>query len=246
MRGSGLPLLTLLIALISACTGTQARDSALRLSGCENFGGNFAVPYEQAQAALPDGFQPLSTTGGRNAGAVFYVIAVRCREGSLDGRELGPVQLAYAELPTTPSPDQQADGIADYTMPVLFTATPALVAAQFQQFDFGLTGPGTIDWLAGNGFGPQVQVSVGDVMLTLSATAPPEPASAFGAGEFILFGTQARTVTQQVLGYAGAADIARQAMQLESSGSLSLLQNAARTARGFTALDFELGFSRQD
>lgn len=236
------------LSLLMGCAGTGAGGSgetAIQLQNCENLGGNFAVPFDQARAALPEGFEPLPTTGGSAAGAVFYVIAVRCAAGQLGNRELGEVQLAYAELAARPPEAAQFDGLADATVPVLFTATPAALADAFSGMRFGQAGPGTIVWES-TATGTQVQFTVGDAMVTLNGQVPDEPASELGAGEFALYGVANRQVLSRVRGYAGAALSVRGPVSLQSSGGPALLGQAAPTARGFVARGFDLGFTPVD
>lgn len=232
---------TLSATLIACATNQDPAARTIQLSQCENFGGNFAVPFDAAQAALPEGFEPLPTTGGRTAGAVFYVIAVRCAEGRLGGRPLGEVQLAYAEIAATPSEQAQFDGLADATVPILFTATPGALAEAFAELKFGDSGPGNIVWHS-DASGTEVQFTIGEAMVTLSGQVPAEPASELGAGSFALFGVRDRQILSRVRGEAGAALSARGPVNLQSSGGPALLGEAAPAARGFVARDFELGF----
>ena len=236
-----LSTVTLAASLVACAANNTAADRTIVLSQCENFGGNFAVPFEAAQAALPEGFEPLPTTGGRNAGAVFYVIAVRCADGSLGGRSLGEVQLAYAEIAATPSEQAQFDGLADATVPILITATPNELAEAFAELQFGDSGPGSIVWQSGAS-GTEVQFTLGEAMVTLSGQVPSEPASELGAGSFALFGVRDRQILSRVRGEAGAALSSRGPVNLQSSGGPALLGQAAPAARGFVSRDFDLGF----
>ena len=236
------PLIAALATTLIACAANNgSAERGIQLSQCENFGGNFAVPFDAAQAALPEGFEALPTTGGRTAGAVFYVIAVRCAEGRLGGRPLGEVQLAYAEIAATPSEQAQFDGLADATVPILFTATPSELADAFAALQFGDSGPGSIVWQS-DASGTEVQFTVGEAMVTLSGQVPAEPASELGAGSFALFGVRDRQILSRVRGEAGAALSARGPVNLQSSGGPALLGQAAPAARGFVARDFELEF----
>ena len=235
-----------LAATLLACAAHKgSAERTIQLSQCENFGGNFAVPFDAAQAALPEGFEPLPTTGGRNAGAVFYVIAVRCAEGRLGGRSLGEVQLAYAEIAATPSEQAQFDGLADATVPIMFTATPGSLAEAFAALQFGDSGPGSIVWQS-DASGTEVQFTVGEAMVTLTGQVPAEPASELGAGSFALFGVRDRQILSRVRGEAGAARSTRGPVNLQSSGGPALLGQAAPAARGFVSRDFDLGFIPMD
>lgn len=215
----------------------------VQLSNCENFGGNFAVPFDQAQAALPDGFEPLPTTGGSAAGAVFFITAVRCPQGSLDGQDLGEVIVSYAELPVTPGEAFAVEGHNDYVVPIFFTATPDVLADAFVGARFGEAGRSTITWTNPTPGSTDVQVTLGNGSYGLTGSIPPEPVSEFGAGEFILYGVQERTVRETVLGYYGGSSSVRGPVNLSSTGGPPLLGAAARTSRGFANTGFDFGFS---
>ena len=236
---------------LSACSGdglplgSAAAQPRVALSACQNLGGNFAVPFDEARALLPDGFEPLPTTGGPNAGAVFFVTAVQCPAGTLDGRALGPVQLFYAELPVVPAPEFAVEGQNDNVAPVLFTATPGELADAFADNHFGLGGRGDITWTETPDGTTTAQLVLGEAMVTLTGNVPPEPASAFDGGAFYLYGTEARAVVTKIRGTFGTVQSVRGPVSLQSSGAPAPFSSANPANRGFANTGFDFGFELQ-
>lgn len=216
----------------------------IALRGCDSLGGNFTVPFDAARAALPAGFEPAPTPGGRRAGAVFYVIAVQCRQGVVDGRRLGPSWIAYAELPATPDAAHAVAGITDYTVPVAFAARPAALARAFVAQGLGDGIAGRIDGqLPAGQAGARARVAIGTLSFTLHGPTWSAPRQGPAAGRFVLFGVRDRQARRAILGSAGPATMRLGPLELEVRGAAGLIEGARRQARGFALTGLDLSFT---
>lgn len=247
MRLRHLLTITASVAVLGGCAMRAARVATpapvIELHACRNLGGNFAVPFARAAAALPAGFEPMPTRGGRRAGAVFYVIAVHCRQGIVDGRRLGPSWLVYAELPVAPDPAAAIPGITDYTVPLAFTARPAALARAFAAHGLG---DGSVARITGSlphkHSGAQLRVEAGVLGFSLLGRTWNALQPGPGAGRFALFGVRDGRVTHTLIGSTTAAGMRQGPLHLEVRGGPALLDAASPQARGFSLDGFDLTF----
>jgi len=223
---------------------TQPAGPALELAGCANLGAVFPVPLESARAALPPGFEPIAASGDPAGGATLYVLGLRCAHSILDGVEQGAAALAYAELAVTPPEDFLLEEIGDYTVPLLFVASPPAIGEALAVYQLGQAGAGSVSWedLTPAG-GSVVRASLGDATLTLTGVLAPTPPTALGAGGFALFGVQDGAVRSLIKGYSQGGESVQGLVRLEASGGPALLQEARQAARGFSVSGFDLSFA---
>lgn len=220
-----------------------ALGPTLTLTECANFGGVFPVPMDAARAALPPGFEPVATPSDPAGGATLYVLGLRCAGSSVDGADAGPADLAYAELAVVPPPALALDGLADCTVPLLFTSGNAAVAAALAAYRLGLAGPGEVEWTEPAGLGDTVvAAAIGDAAATLRGAAAPGPAAPLGSGRFALYGVQGGEARTAVVGAAAGGEAVDAAVALEAAG-LGLLEEARPVVRGFSVRGFGLTFT---
>lgn len=218
----------------------------LQLTGCTNFGGVFPVPMASARAVLPPDFEPIAASLDPANGATLYVLALRCEGSSVDGVPQGPAQLAYAELAVSPPPRHQVRGIADYTVPVLFTAAPAAVGEALAALRLGRAGAGSVSWGAlSPAAGTAIEASLDEASLALTGEMPPGAPSALGSGDFVVFGVQEGAVRTTVLGSSAGGEAVQGPVRLESSGAPAPVADARSVARGFSVSGFDLRFRLQ-
>lgn len=249
LRATGLTALSLALAGCgpSAPSLLDARVAdagpVLTLDGCENLGAVFPVPAAVARTALPAGFEPLPASGDPAGGSTLYVLALRCSGSSVDGVDTGAAQLAYAELAVTPPAEYAVEGLADYTVPLVFAAMPEAVGAALAQYRLGDAGPGSVQWtdLSPAG-GVQVEVTLGNTAFTLSGALVPANAAALSSGDFALFGVQGGEVQQTVLGHSAGGEALQGALQLDVTRGPEALMQARPVARGFSVQGFSLRF----
>ncbi|MHB1260761.1 MAG: hypothetical protein ACYC2H_03500 [Thermoplasmatota archaeon] len=213
------------------------------LGDCQNFGGVFPVAMGAARAALPEGFEPITTPSDPAGGATLYVLGVRCASSSVDGRATGEATLGYAELAVVPPADRAVPGLGDATVPVFFAATPQPLGEAFARLRLGQVGFGEVGWAEHTGQGDAVvSASLGGASFTLRGAATPTPPAGIGSGEFVLYGVQDGAVQATVIGSsAGGGEAVDVVVTLESSG-IPVLTESRPVVRGFSVSGFSLVF----
>jgi hypothetical protein len=259
-----LALAALLLLAAAGCTGKQGASAGsatghpttgptaaaslqgprIGLEGCTNFGGVFPVPTNAAQALMPAGFSPVPVAGDPAGGVTLYVLALKCDAGTVNGTGVGPALLAYAELAVVPDAPHALKGITDYTMPVLFSATPAPLAQAFAQLHLGRAGDGNVSWTTAAATGTVLaQVLSGGDGFTLAGQSAPTPPAAIASGAFAVFAVQDR----QVLGVANCTSTGGQfvavAVALQAQGNPPLIAQARPATQGFSVSGFSLGYA---
>ncbi|HEV8360690.1 MAG TPA: hypothetical protein VGR28_09565 [Candidatus Thermoplasmatota archaeon] len=119
----------------AAPTLAPAAAAPLRLEDCSNAGGLFRVLASAAAPFVPEGFEAVPATTGF---VQLYVIGLQCARAVLaDGTEAAQPRAMYAELVVVPPPEYEREGAADYTIPVMFLASPEPVARALADLRYG-------------------------------------------------------------------------------------------------------------
>lgn len=235
--------------LVAAPDPVTSALPRMNFTGCRNQGGVFSMPREAAEAALPDGFEPVeSTAATQRPGVVLYAIALHCQAFDIDGVAGGPFDAAYAELAVTPSADAALDGVDDCTVPLAFFATDAAVGAALAAYGLGLAGAGTLDaqWAgAGPGQGGTMNsYSLGGASLEFIVGEALPDTLAVGSGDFALYGVQGQQVAAVVKGTA-AGGSGHYAWTMFQASGIPALEGVQGAALGFGASGFDLAFDPQ-
>ncbi|MEA3204108.1 MAG: hypothetical protein QOI63_1788 [Thermoplasmata archaeon] len=211
------------------------------ITGCTNFGGVFPVPMAAAQALLPDGFKAVPAAGDLTGGATLYVLALSCDGASVDGADVGAALLAYEELAVVPDAAHQVAGVSDYTVPLLFSASPRALGDAFEAL--GLGKAGGVSWVTTGAGTTTAGGSVGGDGFTLTGQAAPSPPVAIPSGAFVLFGVQGKQVRGVVDGASEGGRFVQAAIVLQAQGNPPLLDQAQPAAQGFSVAGFTLHYA---
>lgn len=235
------------IVLFAGCLGAGpaapgAPTSALpriELHGCENLGGVFAVPLDDARALLPPGFEPLVRASAPQPTAVFYVIALACASAAVDGVDVGPAALAYEEIDVKPPAAYASPDITDYVVPVLFTAQPAALGDALGALHLGRAGPGSVTRSSAAPADIAYVVTMGKASFTLRGVVA-QPAGALSASTFRVFGVQDRVVKTSLDGATTAtAGATGGVLTLRASGDAPLLDKTPPATQGYRVATFD-------
>lgn len=215
----------------------------LDLVDCTNFGGVFPVPMDAAQAALPDGFEPVPTPSDPAGGATLYVLWLDCAGSRVDGNDTGPTYVMYAELAVRPRDDARIDGVEDYTVPLAIGASADPVGQRLAEFRLGRAGVSTLSDVTDGSPGPlAVRMAVDGVTMDLRGQVSPQSGAAFGSGAFALVGVQEGALASVVYGEAEGGTPADAAVTFQGEG-LDLFGQARPVVRGFSVAGFTLRFA---
>jgi hypothetical protein len=214
--------------------------SILLLQSCTNFGGVFPVPMDAAQKMLPEGFKPVAAANDPQGGATLYVLALSCAKAIVNGTDLGPATVAYEELAVTPDAAHSNPKTSDYTVPLLFVASPAPLGKAFAGMHLGRVGPGSITWTTTPIGAITAKATLGPDTLTLTGEAPPATASSLPSAPFTMFGVQDKKLVSTITAASAGGSAVQAAILLQTEGAPPLLDKAVPATRGFSVTGFSL------
>lgn len=216
------------------------RVPAFTLTGCDNLSGTFPVPFDAAQALLPEGFAAVSAGEAPAPTAVMFVVMADCDGATVDGVDVGEAQVGYAELQVSVPASYQNASAADYTVPVVFAARPEALGDKVAALGLGRAGS--------SGFtrtdtpaAIRMQMAVDGVSLDLSGALAPNPATIQGAA-FRVIGVQDKTVRSVLDGVAAGGSATQAALAFRGTGD-PLLEAAQPASRGGSVTGYDLSFT---